>query len=104
MRGTAEPLDGDLEQRPLGLADGRRSHSGRDGDRLGQRTAAGIEHARPDREPRIQIDREKRRPRRDRPRGRAKAIVAEVMVDPDDDRSGLVPSIDRNASCDPTIP
>ena len=101
---TAEPLDGDLKQRPLGFADGRRSHARRDRDRLGKRTAAGIEGTRPDREPRIEIDREERGPRRDRARGRTKAIVAEIMVDPDDDRFGLVPAIDRQAACDPRIP
>ena len=102
--GTAEPVDGDLKERSLGFADGRRSHARRDRDRLGKRTAAGIEDTRPDREPRIEIDREERRPRRDRTRGRAQAIVAEVVVDPDDDRFGLVPSIDRQDWCDPTIP
>ena len=94
-RGTAQPLDGDLEQRLLGFTDRRWPHSGRDGDRLGNRAAAGIERTRSHRKPCIEIDREKRRPRRDRPGGRAQAIVAEIMVDPDDNRSGLMPSIDR---------
>ncbi len=90
---TAKPVDGDLKQRALGFADGRRSHARRNRDRLGESTAAGIVDTGPDREPRIQIDREKRGPGGDRARGGAKAIVAEVMVDPDDDRSGLVPAI-----------
>ena len=45
---------------PFRLADGDRSGASRHGDRLGQRAAAGIELAGPDREPRIEIDREKR--------------------------------------------
>src|SRR5262245_35364457 len=92
-RGGRKPdsLEGDAEKWGLGLADHDRSQAGCRGDRRDGRATARQEIAALDRQTRIDVRRDERRPARGGARGVGDALVAEIEVVADgDDRGGPV--------------